>query len=82
MGRPRHYPEEGLEASRKVGWAKFYVELERADGYAALNHQLRERIEVLLEALVSLVDSVLTDNRLDAFAQAHRVRTLIDEFRG
>ena len=78
----RHHPEpaEGLEASRRVGFALFYQELERANGLAAMNNQMRQRIDLLLEALFDLVESVLTARNVDAFAMALRIRNLIDEF--
>jgi hypothetical protein len=76
--RRPHYPAEGLEASRKVGWARFYVEQERADGLATINHVQRERIETLLEALARLVDAVLTSKNVEAFAFAYSIRVMLD----
>jgi hypothetical protein len=78
--RSRHQPLEGLEASRKVGFALFYQQRERADGLAVINHRQRERIELLLEALLELVDAVLSARNIDAFAFALRIRDLIDRF--
>ena len=76
----RHFPAEGLEASRKVGFALYYQERERADGLAVVTHQQRLRIDMLLEALLDLVEAVLRERNLSAFALALRIRTLIDQF--
>ena len=78
--RYRTHPEpaEGLEAARRVGWAKFYAELERAEGLSTMNHQQRERISLLLGVLADLVEAVLTAKNLDAFAQAMKIQTLLD----
>lgn len=40
----RHIPEEGLEASRKVGWAKYYAAREEADELRWLIRILAERV--------------------------------------
>lgn len=40
----RHIPEEGLEASRKVGWAKYYAAREEADELRWLIRLLAERV--------------------------------------
>jgi len=78
--RPRHYPDEGLEASRKVGFALYYQQRERADGLAVVTHQQRIRIDLLLESLLDLVHSVLTERNIEAFAFALRVQDLINKF--
>jgi hypothetical protein len=74
-------PIEGLEASRRVGWARFYIERERADGLAVMNRQQRDRLDALLESLMQLVDAVLHERNLDAFATAYRIQALIEEHR-
>lgn len=78
--RPRSTPLDGLEASRRVGWARFYDELERCGQLEAVNNMLRQRIHTLVPELLDLVDAVLTKRNVDAFAAAYRIRTLVDEF--
>lgn len=79
-GRRRPDAMEGLEASRRVGFAMFYQELERANALSIANHQMRERIDVLLQALLDLVNAVLSARNVDAFAMALRIANLIREF--
>lgn len=75
---PYEAPLDGIEASRRVGWARAYAEQERADQLAALNHMLRERLDTLLPEFLDLIEAVLTKPQ-DAFARAYRVRALIEE---
>ena len=71
---------EGLEASRRVAWARFYDELEHNGQLERVNNILRDRITTLLPVLLDLLDAVLSKRNVDAFAEAYRIRTLIDEF--
>jgi hypothetical protein len=72
-------PAEGLEAARKVGWAKFYQQLERAETLAGLSHRQRDRIKLLMEALRDLTGAVLHAKNLEAFGLACRIQSLLDE---
>ena len=59
--RIQHDPLRGLEASRKVGWAKYYKAVEEADELRWLLRSMCERV---------LRDSRLrTDDDLVVFAQ-------------
>lgn len=71
---------DGLEASRRVGWAKFYEQLERADSTEADNEALRARLATLIELLFELTDAVLRKRNVEAFAVAYRVEMLVAEF--
>lgn len=80
---PRPYPEAvfmRLDATARVGWAKFYDEQRMANAAIHQNHVLLDRINVLLEALFDLVDDVLHGRNLKAFSTAMRVKALIEEF--
>jgi hypothetical protein len=70
----------GMEANRRVAWAKFYDERARADHLAVLNHVLRSRIEDLLPEFLGLVEDVRYERNCVAFARAERVARLVDEF--
>lgn len=58
---------EGIDASRRVGWAKYFDE-----------HEAREQAEMLnatmLSVLYDLADAVLDGRKFEAFGIAFRVR--------
>lgn len=76
---PYEAPLDGIEASRRVGWARAYAAQERADQLAQLNHVLRDRLDTLLPEFLDLVDAVLHRKPVEAFKLAYRVEQLIDE---
>lgn len=65
-----------------VGWAKWYGEVLHGRQLAAMNAALRDRVEVLIPELLGLIDAVLYERNCQAFARAHRLRRLIDDFLG
>lgn len=71
---------EGAEASRRVAWAKYYEELDRADRLATLKMMADARCEDLVEMLMQLTDAVLTKSNLQAFAIAYRIKEAVDRF--
>jgi hypothetical protein len=70
----------GVDASRRVGWARYYSEAERNRQLQALTDCYRDRIELLIPEFLGLIDSVLHDRNLEAFSQAYRVQTLIEQY--
>jgi len=70
----------GLDSSRRVGWAKYYSEVEIGRQMQTLCDVYRDRIEVLVPEFLVLVDSVLHERNIEAFAKAWRVQSLIDEY--
>jgi hypothetical protein len=72
-------PMEGIEAARRVGWARFYAEQEHAEHLRVVNHQLNLQVDALFNELVDLADAVLTRRNPEAFAFAWRIRQLIDQ---
>lgn len=70
----------GLDASRRVGWARYFEEAKRANDLERAAAVLRERIDTLVPEFLHLVDSVLHDRNLEAFGQAYRVQSLLDEY--
>lgn len=77
------YPESvlmRLDAMARVGWAKYYDELQMSTAFARENEILLERINTLMTALFDLVDDVLHGRNVKAFATAMRVSRLITEF--
>lgn len=58
---------DGIEASRRVGWAKFFEE-------AAANDQLEMVNGVLLDELNALAEAVLAGRKAEAFSRAWRIR--------
>jgi hypothetical protein len=74
-------PLEGLEASRRVGWAMYYEQVDLNERQAVVVNSLRRQNEALLDELDELSWSVLTKRNIIAFAHAFRIRTLVDKFR-
>jgi hypothetical protein len=70
----------GLDASRRVGWAKYFDEVEYSRQLQTLCDLYRDRIEVLVPEFLVLVESVLHERNVEAFNRAWRVQTLIDEY--
>jgi predicted membrane chloride channel (bestrophin family) len=73
-------PLSGLEASRRVAWAKFYEERDHSGHLAAMNAVLVERVETLVPEFLDLIDSVLSARNIEAFAHAYRCREIIRDF--
>ena len=78
--RPHCDTVDGLDASRRVGWAMFYEELDQRQRLQVVNAMLRTRADDLVELLMELVDSVLHDRNLDAFAVAYKVQEAVERF--
>lgn len=73
---PRH-PDlvAALDASRRVGWARYYQEREVAE-------RLEDRLRTLVPAILDLVDAVLYEKNCDAFARAYRLDQLVQRVIG
>jgi hypothetical protein len=71
---------EGLDAARRVGFAKYYAEMEHARQLEIANEIYRDRVETLLPEFLRLVNAVLYERNAVAFKYAYRVKTLIDQF--
>jgi hypothetical protein len=70
----------GLDASRRVAWARFYEEADRASQLSQANAMLRERLAILIPILYDLIDSVLSKRNMDAFAEAYRIKGIIEDY--
>jgi hypothetical protein len=73
----RRDPVAQLDASRRVGWAKYYEQSEHVEQLEALNRVLRSRVEDLVPEFLRLKDAVLHERNVVAFNQAYRVEQLI-----
>lgn len=60
--------------------ARYYDERQRARQLEMMCNAYRDRIDVLVPEFLSLIDAVLHARNIEAFSQAWRVQTLIDEF--
>jgi hypothetical protein len=69
-----------IDTSRRVGWARYYSEAERNSHLQTLCEAYRDRIDVLVPEFLGLVEAVLHERNLEAFAKAYRVQTLIEQF--
>lgn len=58
---------EGIDAARRVGWAKFFEADEKRETAEVL-------AQVLLEVLYDLADAVLHGHVFEAFAIAYKIR--------
>lgn len=58
---------EGIDASRRVGWARYFDAVEKQESAEILNR-------ALLDVLYELADAVLYERNLAAFALAYRIR--------
>jgi hypothetical protein len=70
----------GIDASRRVGWARYYSEAEHSQQLQALCDTYQDRIEILVPEFLGLIDSVLHDRNLEAFARAYRVQVVIEQY--
>lgn len=70
----------GIDASRRVGWARYYSEAEHARQLQLLCDAYRDRIDVLVPEFLGLVDAVLHDRNLEAFGLAYRVQRVIEDY--
>lgn len=80
---PLVYPDAimlRLESWGRVAWAKWYDEVRHGQQLQQANDVLVDRIETLVPTLLELTDAVLFERNVEAFAQAHRVRMLIQEY--
>jgi hypothetical protein len=66
-----------LDASRRVGWAKYYQQSEENEQLQYAVEVLRSRIEDLIPEFLRLKDAVLHERNVVAFNQAYRVEQLI-----
>lgn len=58
---------EGIDASRRAGWAKYYDAIDGQEAAESLNR-------ALLDVLFDLADAVLAGRSFAAFALAWRIR--------
>jgi hypothetical protein len=65
------------DASRRVGWAKYYQQAEESEQLRVAVHVLRSRVEDLVPEFLRLKDAVLHERNVVAFQQAYRVEQLI-----
>ena len=70
----------GIDGARRYAWWRAYSAEDRERQLHILLDAYRDRIDVLVPELFHLVDSVLHERNLEAFAQAYRVQTLIEQF--
>lgn len=84
--RRRHRPGypanvfNALDAGRRVGWAKYYAEVEYSQQLDTLCTIYRDRIETLVPEFLTLVDVVLRERNVEAFGRAWRIKALIDSY--
>jgi hypothetical protein len=64
----------GLEASRRVAWAKFYDEQDLAQHLQARVAQLLVDFDASFTQLMDLAHAVLHAPNAEAFAMAYRIR--------
>jgi hypothetical protein len=69
-----------LDASRRVGWARYYTEAEHCRQVECLNAIYRDRVEVAVSVLLGIVDAVLHERNAEAFARAWQLQSLVDAF--
>ena len=69
-----------LDDKARVGWAKYYTAEERAAQLSVLCETYRDRVDVLVEELLLLVDAVLHQRNVSAFSEAWRIQTIVDTF--
>ena len=70
---------DGMDAARRVAFAKMYEALDQLGDTERANAILRDRIAVVLGEMDTLVDHVLTGRNIDAFKHAMKLRALLDE---
>jgi hypothetical protein len=75
--RRRHNSFAQLDASRRVGWAKYYQQSEENEQLQLVVQVLRSRVEDLVPEFLRLKDAVLHERNVVAFNQAYRVEQLI-----
>jgi hypothetical protein len=89
--RPRRYAPQpfidvtaGIDASRRVGWARFYREQEHAHTLEVQNSDFRKRQacidDTMIPLLLELVESVLHEHHFESFGIAYRIRAVLDGY--
>ena len=69
-----------LDDKARVGWAKFYSAEERSAQLSTLCEAYRDRVDVLVEELLHLVDCVLHERNVSAFSEAWRIQSIVETF--
>ena len=70
---------DGMDAARRVAFAKMYEALDQVGDLNRANAILRDRITVVLQEMDELVDHILTGRNIDAFKHALALRQLLDQ---
>jgi hypothetical protein len=75
-----HNVIDGLDGQRRYAWARAFAAEADARQLERLCEVLRDRVDVILYEHLELLDAVLSQRNVDAFARAWRTRQILDRF--
>ena len=73
-------PMMALDGARRVGWAKYFTEVELNEHLEHANAVLVDRIETLVPVCLQLVQDVLHERNPQAFATAWKVDQIVRQY--